>query len=86
MEPSSVFALLMPMMTLSAAPNIALAEQEIDPVEFGRIVEVITRRGRVDQLHANRLRLSDNVSLGGVFNFFDAREDQTYTLNIRITF
>lgn len=86
MEPSSIFALLLPLITVGASSSQSLAPVEVEPVAFGRIVEVITSRGRVDQLHANRLRVSDNVSLGGVFNIFEAQEDQTYTLNIRITF
>ena len=86
MEPSSIFVLLLPLVSIGAAPNYTLTAAEVEPVAFGRIVEVITSRGRVDQLHANRLRVSDNVSLGGVFNLFDTQEDHTYTLNIRITF
>ena len=86
MEPSSIFALLLPLLTVGAGSSQSLAPVAMEPVAFGRIVEVITSRGRVDQLHANRLRVSDNISLGGVFNIFEAQEDQTYTLNIRITF
>lgn len=89
MEPSSIFALLLPLASLTASPgssSLTNASVELEPVAFGRVIEVIKSRGRVDQLHANRLRLSDNVSLGGVFNLFDANEDQSYTLNIRVTF
>lgn len=86
MEPSSILALLLPLASVGVSSNQSLAFVEVEPVAFGRIIEVITSRGRVDQLHANRLRVSDNVSVGGVFNIFEAQEDQTYTLNIRITF
>ncbi len=87
LEPSSVFALLIPLVSLTASPDSNMfAETEIDPIAFGRVVEVIKTRGRVDQLHANRLRLNDDVSVGGVFNLFDLREKQSYALNIRVTF
>jgi len=87
LEPSSIFALLLPLATLTTTPDShSFSTAEVNPVAFGRVIEVIKSRGRVDQLHANRLRLSDDVSLGGVFNFFDANEDQSYTLNIRVTF
>lgn len=86
MDPSSLFAVLMPLMPLRASAQEDVWRPEVEPESFGRVVEVITDRGRVARLHANRLRLSDNVSLGGVFNIFDAREDHHYTLNIRVTF
>ncbi len=89
MDPSPILALLLPLTTLSVSPaNSAFVSTQspLEPLGFGRVIEVIKSRGRVDQLHANRLRLSDNVSLGGVFNLFDTQEDLSYSLNLRITF
>lgn len=87
MEPSILLSVILPLTSFTVSPGSSFSSVEpVEPVAFGRVVEVIKSRGRVDQLHANRLRLSDNVSLGGVFNLMDARKDQTYTLNIRVTF
>lgn len=84
LEPSSILTLLLPLASMITLPGVnSGSPAEAEPLAFG---QVIRSSGRLEQLHANRLRLSDDVSLGGVFNLFDVNEDQSYTLNIRVTF
>jgi len=88
-EPSSLLAVLLPLMTVSmptSADAELVAPSAPETVTFGRVTEVSSTRSRVEQFHANRLRLSEDLSIGGVFSLFEESKEQNYTFNVRLSF